>query len=110
MARPVWKGFISFGLVAIPVSIVSVEEKSDLHFHLLDARDKSRIRYQRVNAETGKEVPWDDIVKAYEIEKNKYVIMKEEDFQKASPESFKSIEINEFDSVIITRIVRCCNV
>lgn len=96
MAKPVWNGFISFGLVAIPVSIVSVEEKSDLHFHLLDARDKSRIRYQRVNAETGKEVPWDDIVKAYEIEKNKYVIMKEEDFQRASPESFKSIEINEF--------------
>jgi DNA end-binding protein Ku len=96
MPRPIWKGFISFGLVAIPVNMIAAEEKNELHFHLLDERDKARIRYQRINAETGKEVPWDKIIKAYEIEKNQYVVLKEEDFQKASPESYKTIEINEF--------------
>lgn len=96
MPRPVWKGFISFGLVAIPVSIVSAEEKHVLHFHLLDSRDHSRVHYKRINTETGKEVPWDKIVKAYEFEKDNYVVMNDEDFQKASPEAFKSIEIDEF--------------
>ncbi len=96
MPRPLWKGYVSFGLVAIPVSIVSVEQKNDLHFHLLDSRDKNRIRYQRVNSETGKEVPWDEIVKGYELDKDNYVILKDEDFQKASPETFKSIDIDEF--------------
>lgn len=96
MPRPLWKGYISFGLVAIPVSIVSAEEKQDLHFHLLDSRDKSRVRYQRINEETGKEVPWNEVVKGYEFAKNNYVVLKEEDFQKASPAAFKSIDIEEF--------------
>jgi len=96
MARSLWKGFVSFGLVAIPVSIVPVEEKHDIRFHLLDVRDKSRIRYQRVNSETGKEVTWGNIVKGYEIDKDRYVVMNDEDFQKARPEAYKSIDINEF--------------
>lgn len=96
MPRPLWKGYISFGLVSIPVNITSVEQKNDLHFHLLDSRDKSRVRYQRISEETGKEVPWNEIVKGYEYEKDNYVVLKEEDFQKASPEAFKSIDIEEF--------------
>lgn len=96
MARPIWKGFISFGLVAIPVSLVSVEEKNDLRFHLLDSRDKSRICYKRINTKTGKEVPWNKIAKGYEFEKNNFVILKEEDFKRASPEAYKSIDIEEF--------------
>lgn len=97
MTRPIWKGFISFGLVAIPVNIITVEERSeDIKFHLLDSRDESRIRYKKINADTGKEVPWDKIVRAYEFEKDRYVVIKDEDLKKNSPEEFKSIEINEF--------------
>ncbi|MCL9683639.1 Ku protein [Legionella maioricensis] len=96
MPRPLWKGFISFGLVAIPVTIVSVEQKNELHFHLLDSKDKSRIRYQRINSETGKEVPWSEIVKGYEFDNDNYVVLTEEDFKKASPDAFKTIDIEEF--------------
>lgn len=94
--RPVWKGDISFGLVSIPVQIIPVEEKQTLHFHMLDSKDKSRIRYQRINSNTGKEVPWEEIVKGYEFDKDNYIIVNEEAFEKASPELFKSIDIEEF--------------
>lgn len=96
MARAIWKGFISFGLVAIPVSLIPAEEKNEIHFHLIDARNKSRVHYQRINDQTGKEVAWADVVKGYEVDKNDYVILDEEDFQKVRPDTFKSIEINEF--------------
>lgn len=96
MPRPVWKGDISFGLVAIPVSIVQVEEKQAISFHMVDSRDHARIRYERVNAETGKEVPWNEIVKAYEYDKDSYIVLDEDDFKKASPEAYKSIDIEEF--------------
>ncbi len=95
MTRPVWKGYISFGLVAIPVSLYSGEERNELRFHLLDSRDKSRIHYERISTETGREVPWDKVVKAYEFKKGNYVIL-EEDFKKSAPEGFKSIDIEEF--------------
>lgn len=96
MPKSLWKGDITFGLVTIPVSIVTLEKKNELHFHLLDSRDKSRVHYMRVNEETGKEVPWTDIVKGYEFEKDNYIILQPEDFKKASPDAFKSIEIEEF--------------
>jgi DNA end-binding protein Ku len=99
MARPVWKGFISFGLVAIPINLHPAEKKNELRFHLLDSRDKSRIHYERVNTETGKEVPWDDIVKAYEFKKNNYVILEDKDFERAAPEAFKTIDIEEFVNI-----------
>lgn len=63
MAKSIWKGEISFGLVSIPVSLVSVEDNNELKFHLLNSKTKSRVRYQRVSGETEKEVPWHDIVK-----------------------------------------------
>lgn len=97
MVRTIWKGDISFGLVSIPIGILPVEDKNkDLHFHLLDPKDKSRIRYQRINSNTGKEVPWNEIVKGYEYDKNSYIIVDEDTFEKASPEVFKSIDIEEF--------------
>lgn len=96
MARAIWKGDISFGLVSIPVSLVSTEEKNEIHFHLLNAKTHARVRYQRVDEETGKEVPWNDIVKAYEYDKGNYIIVDEEAFEKASPELFKTIDIEEF--------------
>ena len=96
MAKSIWKGEISFGLVSIPVSLIPVEDKTELKFHLLDSKTKSRVRYQRVSEETGKEVPWDDIVKGWEYEKGSYVIVDEQAFEKASPDVFKSITIDEF--------------
>lgn len=96
MAKALWKGEISFGLVSIPVSLVSTEESNTIHFHLLDAQSKSRVRYQRVNESTGKIVPWTNIVKGYEYEKGHYLVVDEAAFEKKSPELFKTIDIEEF--------------
>lgn len=95
-ARPIWKGAISFGLVHVPVTLFSLEQKFDLHFRMLDSRTKSTIRYERVNEETGEEVPWDKIVKGYEYQKGNYVILTEEDFKNASPEASQTIDIQNF--------------
>lgn len=64
MARAVWQGALSFGLVTIPVSLYSAERCTGLHFRTLDSRNEARVRYERINDETGGEVPWDQIVKA----------------------------------------------
>ncbi|MEJ1098480.1 MULTISPECIES: Ku protein [unclassified Pseudoxanthomonas] len=96
MARPIWTGTLSFGLLNVPVSLMSGERKVDLHFRMLDSRDKKPVRFERVNAETGEEVPWKDIVKAYEYDKGNYVVVEEEDFRAAAPESRESVEIETF--------------
>jgi DNA end-binding protein Ku len=96
MARPIWNGSLSFGLLNIPVALMSGEKRVDLHFRMLDARDKTPIRYERVNAETGEEVPWKDIVKAYEYHKGSYVVLKPEDIKSAAPESHESIDVEAF--------------
>ena len=67
MPRPIWSGQIAFGLVSVPVSLHTAERRSDLQFRLLDSRDRSRVRYERVNEIAGSEVPWDKVVKAYEF-------------------------------------------
>lgn len=95
-ARPIWKGAISFGLVHVPVTLYSMEKRVDLHFRLIDSRTKSTIRYERVNEETGEEVPWDKIVKGYEFTKDNYVLLEEEDFKKAAVEASQLIEIENF--------------
>lgn len=96
MARPIWKGHITFGLVQIPVSLHSAENRSDLSFRLLDSRDHARIRYERVNEVTGEEVPWNDVVKAFEYHKNNYIVLEDEDFKRAEPEATQAIEIEAF--------------
>ncbi|CAM2954618.1 Ku protein [Legionella steigerwaltii] len=96
MPRSFWKGEISFGLVSIPVSLYSTEEQDELKFHLLDKKTKSRVHYQRVSEKTGKEVPWDQIVKGFEFEKDRYIVVDEKKFEKASPDLFKAINIEEF--------------
>jgi DNA end-binding protein Ku len=96
MARPIWTGTISFGLLNIPIRLMTAERRVDLHFRMLDSRDKSPIRYERVNAETGEEVPWKDIVKAFEYDKGNYVVIEKEDFEKAAPESSESVDIEAF--------------
>ena len=94
--RSIWKGAISFGLVNIPVSLYSAEESNDLKFSLIDKRDESKIRYQRINEKTGEEVSYDNIVKAYEFDDGDYVIMTDEDFEKADVEATKTVDIETF--------------
>jgi DNA end-binding protein Ku len=96
MSRPIWKGHISFGLVNVPVVLFSAERRADLSFRLIDSRNSARIRYERINEETGEEVPWDKIIKGYEYEDGNYVFLSEEELQHASPELTKTIEIEQF--------------
>jgi DNA end-binding protein Ku len=93
--RSIWKGSIGFGLVNIPVKLFSAVETSSLDFDMLDGRDHARIRFQRVNEHTHKEVPYDKIVKGYKLNDD-YVIMDDQDFEDAAPEKSKVIEIESF--------------
>jgi len=94
--RAIWKGSISFSLVNIPISLYPATKREELNFRLLRASDLSPINYKRVAEADGKEVPWDQIVKGYEHEKGKYVVLKDEDFRRADIEATQSVEIIEF--------------
>src|SRR5258708_1366701 len=96
MARSIWKGSISFGLVNIPVGLYTAEKSKKLPFNLLDRRNLAPIHYQRVNAETGKEVPWEDTVRGFEFEPKHYVVLSDDDLKRANPESTQTIEIIDF--------------
>lgn len=96
MKRPIWNGTISFGLLNIPVVLQSAERRVDLHFRMIDSRSKTPIRYERVNSETGEEVPWQDIVQAFEYQKGDYVILSKDDIAKVAPEGKETIEIEAF--------------
>ncbi|HEV7382112.1 MAG TPA: Ku protein [Dyadobacter sp.] len=93
--RAIWSGAIGFGLVNIPVKLFSAVQASELDLDMLDKKDNANIKFQRVNASTGKEVKWENIVKGYKID-DKYVVLEDADFEKASPEKSKLIEIAEF--------------
>jgi DNA end-binding protein Ku len=93
--RAVWSGTIGFGLVNIPVKLYSAVQDSRLDLDMLDKKDHAHIKFQRVNADTGKEVPWEQIVKGY-LYNDEYVILEEEDFKEASPEKTKIITIESF--------------
>jgi DNA end-binding protein Ku len=96
MARSIWKGSITFGLVNIPVGLYSAEKREEISFHLLDRKNKARVKYKRVNEETGREVAWEDTVRGYELESGKYVILSDEDFQRAAPEKTQTVDILDF--------------
>jgi DNA end-binding protein Ku len=96
MARPIWKGSITFGLVNVPISLFAAEKKSEIHFKLLDKRTKSEIRYERISAETGQQVPSDQIVKGYKYSSGDYIVLTDEDFKKAAVEATQTIEITDF--------------
>ena len=96
MARPIWTGTLSFGLLNVPIKLMPAERKVDLHFRMLDARDKTPIRYERVNAESGEEVPWKEIVKAYEFSKGSYVVLDEKDLAEAAAENRETVELETF--------------
>ena len=96
MPRSMWKGAISFGLVTIPVSVYPSTEEKSLRFNQLHDEDGGRIRYKRVCEKDGEEVSFDHIVKGYEIEKDRYVILTDEDFDKVPVESSRAIDIERF--------------
>lgn len=93
--RPLWTGAIGFGLVNIPVKLYSATESSSLDLDMLDKSDLSNIKFQRVNAKTGKEVPWKNIVKGFKF-RDRYVVLTDKDFEAASAKKSKVIEISAF--------------
>ncbi|TWF44437.1 DNA end-binding protein Ku [Chitinophaga polysaccharea] len=93
--RAIWSGSIGFGLVNIPIKLYSATQDSRLDLDMLDSKTLAHIRFLRVNENTGKEVPWDQIVKGY-LYKDEYVVLEEEDFEAASPKKNKIIEIESF--------------
>lgn len=97
MARAIWKGSISFGLVEIPVSLqTGISDEGDISFVQVDRRNMARIGYNRVNKESGEEVPWGEIVRGYEYEPDEYVILTDKDLQSANVKASKTVEIVSF--------------
>ena len=96
MARAIWKGSISFGLVNIPIALYPATRREEFKFRLLRKSDLSPVSYKRVAEKDGKEVPWDQIVKGYEYEKGKYVVLKDEDFERVDLEATQTVDIQDF--------------
>jgi DNA end-binding protein Ku len=96
MARAIWKGSISFGLVNIPIALYPATRREELKFRLLRRNDLSPVNYKRVAEKDGKEVAWDQIVKGYEYEKGRYVVLKDEDFQRVDLEATQTVDIQDF--------------
>ncbi|HET6498186.1 MAG TPA: Ku protein [Coriobacteriia bacterium] len=93
MPHAVWKGAISFGLVTIPVTLYPAEARRDLTFRLLDRRDLSPVKQKRVNERTGAEVLWEDVVKGYELEEGRFVVVTDEDFRAADVKATQTIDV-----------------
>ncbi|HEX2078131.1 MAG TPA: Ku protein [Longimicrobium sp.] len=96
MARAIWKGNISFGLVNIPVGLFSAASPDELSFRQLDRRNMSPIGYKKYNKNTGEDVEGEEIVKAYEYESGHYVVLSDEDLRRANPEKTQTVEITDF--------------
>src|SRR5690606_32796085 len=96
MARPIWTGNLSFGLLNVPVSLMSGTRSNDLSFRMLASRARNPFRFERVTAEAGEEVLWKEIVKAFEYDKGNYVVIEKSDIASAAPESHESVEIEAF--------------
>jgi len=96
MARPLWKGAITFGLVNIPVELYPAEDRKSFKFSMLDKRDLSPVGYKRYSKKSGKEVEWANIIKGYEYEKDQYVVLSDEDFRRANVKATQTIDIQAF--------------
>jgi DNA end-binding protein Ku len=97
MPREFWKGAITFGLVHIPIHLhPAADSRNELDLTMLDRRSMSPVGFQRINKKTGKEVPWGEVVKGYEYEKGKYVVLSDEDFRRANVEATQTIDIFGF--------------
>jgi DNA end-binding protein Ku len=96
MARAVWKGAISFGLVSVPVEAYPADRSRALSFAMLDKRDFAPVGYKRYNKKSGKEVPWRDVVKGYEYDEDRYVVLTDEDFRRANVRASQTIDVATF--------------
>lgn len=96
MAQAIWKGQISFGLLNVPVTLYSGEVRNDIKLRMLDSRNDARVRYERVNEETGDEVPWNEIVKAYEYDKDNYVKIDQDELKEFLTEANNNVELESF--------------
>ena len=96
MARPLWKGSISFGLVNIPIELHTAVRDHRPKFRMLHAKDKSPVKFERVCVRDGKPVAWEDLVKGFEYQKGHFVVMSKEDFQTAALEKTRTIDIVDF--------------
>lgn len=96
MARPIWKGAIAFGLVHVPVELYPAENRREFQLSMLDKRDFSPVGYKRYSKKSGAEVPWEDVVKGYEYEKDRYVVLSDEDFRRANVKASQTIDIKSF--------------
>jgi DNA end-binding protein Ku len=94
-----WTGAINFALVNIPVTLHAAASSNTLEFHMLDKRNFAPVKYRRVNSRSGREVPWDKIVKGYEYKKGEYVALSDQDFENANVEATRSVDIMEFVKV-----------
>ncbi len=94
--RAIWKGAISFGLVTIPISLYPAVRREELKFRQLRRSDLSPVNYKRVAAADGKEVPWDEIVRGYQYEKGKFVVLGDDDFSRVDIEATQTVDIQEF--------------
>jgi DNA end-binding protein Ku len=94
--RAIWKGNISFALVSIPISLFSATRRNELAFHYLHKKDMSTVAYKRFCDEEGTEVPWEEITRGYEYEKDQYIEITDDDLDKADVQLTKTIQIQEF--------------
>ena len=97
--RPIWKGAISFGLVSIPITLYPATRREELRFHFLRKSDLSPINNKRVAEADGKEVAWEDIVRGYQYEKGKFVVLNDDDFSRVDMEATQTVDIQEFVEV-----------
>ena len=96
MARSLWKGAISFGLLNIPIELMNASQEKRLSFHMLDKRDNAAIGYRQYNKSTGKDIDKKNIVKGFEYEKNQFVLIDNKDFIKANPKATQTVDIEDF--------------
>jgi len=96
MARALWRGAVSFGLIYVPVEVHTASKENSLPLHMLDSRDFSPVGYQHISKRTGKEVDWKHIVKGYEYKKGDYVVLTDADFKHANVKASETIEISTF--------------
>jgi DNA end-binding protein Ku len=96
MARPIWSGSVSFGLVNVPVKLFSATSPKEVRFNMLHDKDGGRIHQKRVCSIDGDEVPWEHIVKGFEISKGRYVTVAREELEAFAPKSTRSIDIEDF--------------
>src|SRR5207248_1332962 len=96
MARAIWSGAVTFGLVSVPVKLFSAVAKKEVRFHLLHDQDGGRIREKRVCTTDGEEVPYEHVVKGYEVSRGQYVMVTREELAAMDPKATRTIDIEDF--------------